>query len=238
MTADNTRDALLEHGALLFARHGVDGVTARRLHDVVGARNESALHYHFGGRDGLVAEILERHLAAIEQRRAVLVERIADDGDEGNVRRLLHALAQPMATDLDEPLGRAHLRLVARLNQPAFAYERPFRIVEAPAGTAVVQWLRAALEFLPGPVRAERLVALRDQLIALFGARAQLLDEQTERVNSDSKLFLENLLDTLAAGLLVDPSPETLGEAGVAPRESDHSKQASGPSRSTTSTAQ
>ena len=63
-----TREALLEQGALLFARRGVGGVTARELHDAVGARNESALHYHFGGKDGLVLAILRVHLDAVEAR--------------------------------------------------------------------------------------------------------------------------------------------------------------------------
>jgi AcrR family transcriptional regulator len=40
MARSTTRDALLEHGALLFARHGVAGVTARQLHEAIGARNE------------------------------------------------------------------------------------------------------------------------------------------------------------------------------------------------------
>jgi hypothetical protein len=40
MARSTTCDALLEHGALLFARHGVAGVTARQLHEAIGARNE------------------------------------------------------------------------------------------------------------------------------------------------------------------------------------------------------
>jgi AcrR family transcriptional regulator len=47
-------------GARLFARLGPAGVTTRQLHEAAGARNESALHYHFGGRDGLV-QLARRH---------------------------------------------------------------------------------------------------------------------------------------------------------------------------------
>jgi hypothetical protein len=84
----------------------------------------------------------------------------------------------------------------------------------------VVRWLRTALAWLPEPVRTERLAALRSQLISLFGQRAVLLDEQSDRYDSGSQLFLENLLDILVAGLGAEPSPGTLAaaaDAGTAP---------------------
>ena len=123
----STRDALLEQGALLFARHGVTGVPVKALHEAVGARNESALHYHFGSRRGLLAEILRVHLTAVERRRAVLAEEIEATGRTGDLRALVHALAAPMADDLHDPVGRAHLRLVAQLSHPSLAYDEAFR---------------------------------------------------------------------------------------------------------------
>lgn len=205
----STREALLQHGALLFARRGVTGVTARELHEAVGARNESALHYHFGGRDGLVLEILRQHLDAVEARRARLQAAIAAEHRQGDLRALVHALAAPMAEDLATPLGRAHLRLVAQLSHPSLAFQPPFQVTDAPAGRAVVRWLRDALANLPAPVRTERLAMLRDQLISLFGLRAKLIDDAGEEV-ADTQLFLSNLVDVLVAGLSVDPSPDTL----------------------------
>jgi AcrR family transcriptional regulator len=208
---------LLEQGALLFARHGVAGVTARQLHEAVGARNESALHYYFGDKDGLAWEILLGHLTAVEARRAPLVAAIEAEAAVGDVRALVHALAAPMAADLGDERGRAHLRLVGRLSGPELAYQPPFRAVEAPAGRAVVRWLVEALHPLPLPVRNERLAALRGQLISLFALRAQLLDEAGDAAWPDNELFVANLLDQLVAGLLAEPSAETL--AVVPPAE-------------------
>jgi AcrR family transcriptional regulator len=206
-----TRQALLEQGALLFARHGVAGVTARQLHEAIGSRNESALHYHFGDKPGLVNEILRAHLEAVEGRRAKLVVILAADERTGDVRALVHALAAPMADDLATPLGRAHLRLVARVSHPALAYERPFRVVDAPAGLAIVQWLWAALPRLPEPIVRERLAALRGQLIVLMAQRAQLLDDHPDDHDpSGNDLFLQNLVDMLVAGLTTPPAKETL----------------------------
>jgi AcrR family transcriptional regulator len=217
VAGSSTRDALLEQGALLLARYGVDGVTARQLHEAVGARNESALHYHFGDRAGLALEIVRLHLAAIEARRAPLVAAIVADDSERDLPALVHALAAPMAEDLGSPLGRAHLRLVARLSHPSLAYGPPFRLVDAPSGRAVVRWLWDALDGLPPAVRLERLVALRWQLISLFGLRAQLADEADDAAAvSPTGLFLGNLVDLLVAGLSVEPSAATLAAAADA----------------------
>ena len=211
MPGQRTRDALLEHGALLFARHGVARVTARQVHEAAGARNESALHYHFGNIDGLVAEIIRVHVDAVEVRRAPLVDAIGAAGKTGDVRELVRALAVPISGDLDTPVGRAHLRIVAQLSHPALAYEMPFRVADAPSGTAVVKWLRRALGRLPEAIRTERLALLRAQLISGFGLRAQLLDDQSrDDEPTVNQFFVENLVDVIVAGLSVEPSPAAL----------------------------
>ena len=209
MASPSTRDALLEQGALLFAREGVDRVTARELHDAIGARNESALHYHFGGKKGLVQEIVRTHFEAVEARRARLVAAIAADGRMADLRALVHALAVPMAADLENPVGRAHLRIVAQRSHPALAYQTSFRVVDAPAGHAVARWLREALDGLPDTVRAERFASLRVQLVSLFAARARLLDDEPAE-HARNELFVNNLIDMLVAGLSAVPSPETM----------------------------
>lgn len=210
VTGSSTRDALLERGALLLASRGIDGVTARQLHEAIGTRNESALHYHFGGKQGLVKEILAVHFEAVEQRRARLVAAIAATGATADLRALVHALAAPMAADLDNPIGRAHLRIVGQSSHPAMAYESAFRLVDAPAGMAVARWLREALAELPEAVRAERFAALRVQLVALFAQRARLLDDRPDvGEHVPAQLYLQNVVDMLVAGLAAEPSAET-----------------------------
>jgi AcrR family transcriptional regulator len=214
-----TQDALLEQGALLFARHGVAGVTTRQLHEAAGARNESAVHYHFGGRRGLVAEIVRGHLETVEGRRALLVSAIAADDRSTDLRALVHALAAPMAESLETQLGRAHLRIAAQLSHPSLAYEQAFQTTETPAGRAVARWLRAAMTGLPGPVCRERLAALRGQLVSLLAQRAQLVDEQPDDFDhASTELFVQNLIDMVVAGLQAEPSAETMQASRAAPR--------------------
>lgn len=223
MPKPTTREALLTQGALLFARHGVAGVTPKQLHDAVGARNESAVHYHFGGVAGLVSAIVRLHLEAVEERRARIVEQMVEEGTTGDLRAILNALAAPMADDLATPVGRAHLRMVAELSHPAFAYRPAFAIREAEesrAGTTVVRWLEKALPELPPRIRTERLAALRGQLISSFGLRARLLDDDIDYCNdARTHLYVENLIDMMLAGVTTPPSAQALDAlAKVRPR--------------------
>jgi len=222
-SAATTKQALLEQGALLYARHGVAGVSAKALHEAVGARNESALHYHFGSQAGLLEAILRAHLEEVERRRAAHAAEIEARGETSDVRALVRALAAPMVEDLHDPVGRAHLRIVAQVSHPALAYEDAFRSaravdVDAAAGTAIVTWLQAALTHLPPAVRRERLVDLRGHLIAALAHRAQLVDDDPEGRPPHTELFLENLLDVLVAGLTAPPSEATLAASRRRPR--------------------
>lgn len=216
MVSTKTRDGLLEHGALLFARHGPANVTSRQLHEAIGARNESALNYHFGGRAGLVRAIVRAHLDAVEARRAPMVVAIAAQGREHDLRALVHALAAPLAEDLESPLGRAHLRLVAQVSHPVLAYEPALRYFDPPSRQAVLRWAGEALDPLPPPLRRERLATVWSQAASLFGLRAHLLDETPADVEvTSSELFYNNLIDLLVAGLSAPPSAETLAAAGA-----------------------
>ncbi|HET7775587.1 MAG TPA: CerR family C-terminal domain-containing protein [Azospira sp.] len=60
--SDETRDKLLAAGLQLFGRHGYDGVTTRML--AAAARvNQSAIPYHFGGKEGVYRAVAE-HIGA------------------------------------------------------------------------------------------------------------------------------------------------------------------------------
>ena len=56
-TAHATREKLLDVAEELFARHGLDAVSVRAILRAAGLRNQSALQYHFGGRENLIAAI-------------------------------------------------------------------------------------------------------------------------------------------------------------------------------------
>ena len=102
---------MIDAGEHLFARHGVHRVTVRELNERAGQRNASALHYHFGSRDGLLRAIVERHQSTVDARRAELLAATTDP-DTAELVRLVLA---PLAEELRSPSGRDYLRIVPQL---------------------------------------------------------------------------------------------------------------------------
>jgi len=62
-----TRQALLRAGAELFSERGFDGVPIEDLADRAGV-NKALISYHFGGKRGLYAAILESAFASMAER--------------------------------------------------------------------------------------------------------------------------------------------------------------------------
>jgi AcrR family transcriptional regulator len=79
---ENTKEQLLNVAESLFLEHGPDEVSLRMIVRESGQKNQSALQYYFGGRDGLIAAILSRRLEQIDARRGVLMQTaLAEDPD-------------------------------------------------------------------------------------------------------------------------------------------------------------
>lgn len=61
-SADATRARLIAAGFTLFSEHGLGGVRTRTLADTAGV-NQSAIPYHFGGKEGVYAAVID-HLVS------------------------------------------------------------------------------------------------------------------------------------------------------------------------------
>ena len=210
-SGDQTRTRLLDAGAVLFARRGVDGVELKELLEASHSKNQSAVSYHFGDRAGLAAAIVERHLLAVEAARAQEVEELEAEGATADLRRIVEALVAPLAASFTTEIGRAQLRLVARLSHPRDLYRRPaLTLVESPGGRRLVDLLRRATDHLPDTVQHQRLGLLREQIVQLVGLRAHLIDDRPGAdPDASDRLWVSNLIDVLAAGLAAPASPTT-----------------------------
>ena len=120
------RTRLLETAERLYAERGLDGVSLREITEAAGQRNNAAVHYHFGGRDGLVRALFELRFAALDQRRADL---LAGLGDDPSLEDLVRVLVVPFAEAAGDDEGH-WVRFVARLHEDSrfnpFAGELPY----------------------------------------------------------------------------------------------------------------
>jgi len=97
----NLEELLLDSAEQLIGRHGYDGVSLRQISQAAGSANNSAIHYYFKNKDGLIRAVIKRRSTAIDKRRQVLLGKIREEGREDDAAAILEALLWPIAEEQD-----------------------------------------------------------------------------------------------------------------------------------------
>jgi TetR/AcrR family transcriptional regulator, regulator of cefoperazone and chloramphenicol sensitivity len=201
--ASETRELLLRTAQRLFARDGIYQVPLKRVVEAAGQRNASALHYHFGSRDGLLREIILRNDAGIEHERRDVLEELAVAGRLGDLRALVEALVVPFSRELATPEGREYLEIVSQLSTMFGLWD-----VEMPDGPTEAQrtfrHIEACLADLPAAMRHERVTVFLGLVTEALATRARLLDGGS-MPPLDDVAFVTNLVD-MSVGALCAPA--------------------------------
>jgi AcrR family transcriptional regulator len=206
--SDAARTALLDAAERLFAEGGIATVSDRRVAEVAGNTNHSAVRYYFGGRDGLLRALIARHLLSLEEPRRALFE--ASDSLLDDVR----SLVVPGTAALDAlPRPSRRARFIAQaLHDPAAA--RVFREVGAGAPTAerILLSVVARLDHLvPAVVRG------RASLMTLIVAEACAGVEARAEESGDDPHWpaVGDFLADAITGMLLAPISQTPGQASL-----------------------
>lgn len=111
----DTKSALVRAAERLFAEKGLGGVSVKEITRAAGARNESALHYHFGGLDALIKEVFASRYREIEQARFARLAELSANKNGVGIEAVLEASIAPfMAACLQED-GRLYARFCVQL---------------------------------------------------------------------------------------------------------------------------
>jgi AcrR family transcriptional regulator len=205
--AAQTREQLVRAGERLFARHGVHGVSVREITELAGQRNASAIHYHFGSRDGLLAAINEKHLGPMDAQRSAMVDALEATDCTSDVRALVETIVVPMAAGLHSPEGRDYLRIVPQLLEHAGVRAAGGRPPKASAQqTRNLAHLFGCLVHLAEPLRRERIAIVLTMITSAFGDRARDVERDRSALIAED-LFLANLIDMSVAALQA-PAPD------------------------------
>jgi AcrR family transcriptional regulator len=108
------RDRILDAAERLFAERGIDATTVSAIIEASGARNKSAVAYHFGSKLDLLEAVLARHLVTLDRRRDEMLERLERLADP-TLDDVVDALVLPVAAQLDDPAGVRYLQIQAAL---------------------------------------------------------------------------------------------------------------------------
>jgi TetR/AcrR family transcriptional regulator, regulator of cefoperazone and chloramphenicol sensitivity len=194
--AGATRERLIDSGQQLFARSGVYATPLKKVVDAAGQRNPSALHYHFGGRSGLLLAIIDRHNSGIEERRRVQMDAL----DSPGLRDLVSAFVQPQSVLLASDEGREFLAIVGQLGD---LFDRWDEDVERTPAQAL-RVLRAIESALPPELTAdfrhERISRFLELVSEALAARARQLSAG-RAMKLDDHDFAENLIDMCVGAL-------------------------------------
>ncbi|CPZ71304.1 Probable transcriptional regulator%2C TetR [Mycobacteroides abscessus] len=114
-SAEATRARLVTAGLALFAEHGLEGVRTRALAQAAGV-NQSAIPYHFGGKEGVYAAVIDHLVSELSEAAGPPGDMLLAELMERFTRAILHG-AQ----------ARDRILLIAReqLN-PTTHYDRLF----------------------------------------------------------------------------------------------------------------
>ncbi|MBF6456726.1 TetR/AcrR family transcriptional regulator [Nocardia cyriacigeorgica] len=105
----DTRERLLAAAERLLLESGYERVSIRAV-CAAAEVNPAAVHYHFGSKQALVAALLQSRLGPLwEASLDDLADRAA------TVAECVDAVLDPLARLADDPIGRLHIRLLARL---------------------------------------------------------------------------------------------------------------------------
>jgi len=115
----DTKQNLILSALHLFAEQGVEAVSMRTINSVAGARNASAVHYHFGSKLGIIEAVIELVKNAVDEHRlpalAALEARVAS-GEQPAARDVVHVLFDAyVRMNRESDHGRAAIRFLARL---------------------------------------------------------------------------------------------------------------------------
>lgn len=112
--AVTTRERLLLAAERLIADDGLGGVSLRRINAAAGQRNASAVHYHFGSLEAVIAAIFEYRMPAIDRRRNELLDAVIHEGRSGSLEAIAQATIQPIAEQIMNSAGGSpYIRFVA-----------------------------------------------------------------------------------------------------------------------------
>ncbi|SFK89635.1 transcriptional regulator, TetR family [Streptosporangium canum] len=231
-----TRERLIAAAEELFSTRGIGAVSLNEIVRAAGARNATALQYHFGDRAGLLRAVLDKHARDVDERRHAMLDayelghpEAPRPGTPGHPRT-----PRPDAPDHPQALSPAAalvhppaLSLAAALVHPPAA-----KLADPDGGPA---YLRITAELinhpaaslataeqddpagsihrwrrLAAPVLQQDAVRLHRRLVAIRFTMVELGRRARSGPHADDRLFVGHLTDLVAALLLAPLSEETL----------------------------
>lgn len=154
----NTKDSLIRAAERLFAEKGLGTVSVKDITVAAGARNPSAVHYHFGNLEALIREVFDHRYKSIEQERLQRLAQIEANGQAHSLEALMEAGVRPLFEACLEEDGRLYARFCLQLStDPRFNVVELVQDVGVKSAERIGDLLWKRLSDLPEDVLRTRL---------------------------------------------------------------------------------
>ncbi|MGG7565505.1 TetR/AcrR family transcriptional regulator [Rhodovulum sp. DZ06] len=110
---------MLEAAERLYALKGVDAASIRQINAEAGQKNGSAVHNHFGSREGLIDAILELRTGARDKLRLEMLDALKEGAGDAlpAIRGVAEAMVRPQFEELTLGARTCHRRFVKQVHQ-------------------------------------------------------------------------------------------------------------------------
>jgi len=120
-TRQNTKSALVRSAERLFAEKGLGTVSVKDITKAAGARNPSAVHYHFGNVEELIKEVFAQRYRKIEEDRTARLLAVTETQPQKRLIALMEAALAPWLETCLEEDGRKYVRFCVQFtSDPRF----------------------------------------------------------------------------------------------------------------------
>ncbi|MCD4526498.1 TetR family transcriptional regulator [Nocardioides sp. cx-173] len=203
-----TRQRLVEAATQGFADHGIQSASLVEITRQAGQRNRGAVHYHFGGRDGLLVAVLEQHNAFLHERELELLA-AARNGSDDDVAPVVEAFVRPCVELAEQSAsGASFLMIIAELSEHDPSTYSP-EVEAALAGSGAYEVYATLLERLPQldeELRDERLNLMTAFVLGAVARRVRALaGDERHRGQLPTSRFVDNLV-VMASAMLTAPT--------------------------------
>lgn len=211
---DPTREKLKAAARRLFSVHGVDGVSVRDIVRAAGARNGASLHYHFGSKEGLIAELVQEGARRSERGRQIALNALEARGGARRAADIVRLLAEVEIGRHSPPEdspgrgGLGHMRFIVALQTSHRNLMRS--VLDGEKNTVYLVCLDLLRALLPKSLSEEivnqRLIFMYLLLTNALAARETAFEtDPTGGKLWSSPRALENLIASIAGMLEAPP---------------------------------
>lgn len=214
--ARDAKTAMLEIAEQLISERGLDRVSMRDVATAAGQRNNSAVQYHFGSRDGLILQVLRRRLTALDVDRRRRLAEIDEQGLGTDLAALVRVLFEPIVDLLRASPDATHYARFLQRVGPVMGPGAPEVRLRTATDDVVVR-LIDAMSHLPRRVAFERIDLAVQMFTGALAVYEDRRDVHSTVVNTEFETVVAHLYDMTEAAL----------RAGVGPHESPAGSDAS-----------